>query len=110
MKQKYVKIAQRKKSTVEVELDEDNLPSDKDNADDDSQQEQQQEDPYSIAKGREKRVHKAPQRYGFEDMISFALITSSRDPLSYRDATNKKHNDKCQKKWSHYRRTKIGNQ
>ena len=100
----------KEKSTVEVELDEDNLPSDKDNADDDSQQEQQQEDPYSIAKGREKRVHKAPQRYGFEDMISFALITSSRDPLSYRDATNKKHNDKCQKKWSHYRRTKIGNQ
>ena len=33
----------------------------------------------------EKRVHKAPQRYGFEDMVIFALITSSGDPLPYRD-------------------------
>ena len=29
-------------------------------------------------------------RYGFEDMISFTLVISSEDPLSYRDATNKK--------------------
>ncbi len=53
----------KEKSIVEVELDEDNLPSDKDNDEDDSQ-EQQQEKPYSIAIGREKQVHKAPQRYG----------------------------------------------
>nr|XP_023918079.1 uncharacterized protein LOC112029626 [Quercus suber] len=46
---------------------------------------QQQEESYSIAKSREKQVHKAPQRYGFEDMVSFALITSNGDPLSYRD-------------------------
>ena len=46
---------------------------------------QQQEEPYSIARGREKQVHKAPQRYGFEDMVSFAFITSSGDPLPYRD-------------------------
>ena len=76
-----------------MELDEDNLPSDKDNDEDDSQ-EQQQEKPYSIARGREKQVHKAPQRYGFEDMVSFALVTSNGDPLSYREATNKKHSDK----------------
>uniref|UniRef100_A0A2N9J8T4 CCHC-type domain-containing protein n=1 Tax=Fagus sylvatica TaxID=28930 RepID=A0A2N9J8T4_FAGSY len=78
----------KEKSTVEVEFDDDNLPSDKDNDEDDSQQ---QEEPYSIARGRGKRVHKAPQRYGFEDMVSFALITSSGVPLSYKDATNKKY-------------------
>uniref|UniRef100_A0A2N9I414 Uncharacterized protein n=1 Tax=Fagus sylvatica TaxID=28930 RepID=A0A2N9I414_FAGSY len=83
----------KEKSIVEVELDEDNLPSDKDNDEDDSQ-EQQQEKPYSIARGREKQVHKAPQIYGFEDMVSFALVTSSGDPLFYREATNKKHSDK----------------
>ena len=31
------------------------------------------------------RVHKAPQRFGFKDMVSFALITSSGDPSSYKD-------------------------
>ena len=41
--------------------------------------------PYSIAKGREKRIHKAPQRYDFEDMVSFAFITSSGDPSSSKD-------------------------
>jgi hypothetical protein len=33
----------------------------------------QQEVPYSIARGREKWVHIAPQRYKFEDIVSFAL-------------------------------------
>uniref|UniRef100_A0A2N9J9L7 Retroviral polymerase SH3-like domain-containing protein n=1 Tax=Fagus sylvatica TaxID=28930 RepID=A0A2N9J9L7_FAGSY len=37
----------KEKSTVEVEFDEDNLPSDKDNDEDDSQQ---QEEPYSITR------------------------------------------------------------
>ena len=81
----------KEKLTVEVEFDEDNLPSDKGNDEDELEQ---QEEPYSIARGRGKRVHKAPQRYGFEDMVSFALVTSSGDPLSYKDATNKKHSDK----------------
>ena len=48
----------KEKSIVEVEFDDDNLASDKDNDEDDSQQ---QEEPYSIARGRGKRVHKAPQ-------------------------------------------------
>ena len=72
------------KLTVEVEFDENSSPSDKGN-DNDIDPQQQQDEPYSIAKGREKWVHKAPQRYGFEDMVSFALITSSGDLLSYRD-------------------------
>ena len=73
----------QEKLTVEVELDENSSPSDKGDAEIEPQQ--QQEESYSIAKGREKRVHKAPQRYGFEDMVSFALITSSGDPFPYRD-------------------------
>ena len=72
------------KLTVEVEFDENSSPSDKGN-DNDIDLQQQQEEPYSIAKCREKRVHKAPHRYGFEDMVSFALITNSGDPSSYRD-------------------------
>ena len=31
------------------------------------------------------------KRYGFKDMVSFALVTSSEDTLSYKDATNKKY-------------------
>ena len=77
----------QEKLIVEVEFDKNSSSIDKGNDNDiDPQQQQQQQEPYSIAKGREKRVHNAPQRYGFEDMVSFALITSSRDPLSYRDA------------------------
>ena len=68
-----------------MEFDKNSSPTDKGN-DNDIDPQQQQQEPYSIAKGREKRVHKAPQRYGFEDMVNFALITSSRDPLFYRDA------------------------
>ena len=70
--------------TIEVEYYENSSTSDKGN-DNDIDPQQQQEEPYSIAEGREKRVHKAPRRYGFGDMVSFALITSSGDPSSYRD-------------------------
>ena len=73
----------QEKLTVEVEFDENSSPNDKGDVEIDPQQ--QQEESYSIAKGREKRVHKAPQRYGSEDMVNFALITSCGDPLSYRD-------------------------
>uniref|UniRef100_A0A2N9HCZ1 Integrase catalytic domain-containing protein n=1 Tax=Fagus sylvatica TaxID=28930 RepID=A0A2N9HCZ1_FAGSY len=54
LKQNEAKVCEdspKEKSTVEVEFDEDNLPSDKDNDEDDSQQ---QEEPYSIARGRGK--------------------------------------------------------
>ena len=36
--------------------------------------------PYSIDIGRDRRTIKSPIWYGFEDLISYALITSSRDP------------------------------
>ena len=73
----------QEKLTFKVEFDENSSPNDKGDAEIEPQQ--QQEESYSIAKGREKRVHKAPQRYGFKDMVSFALITSSGDPLPYKD-------------------------
>ena len=57
----------QEKLTVEVEFDENSSPSDKGDTEIDPQQ--QQEEFYSIAKGREKRVYKAPQRYGFEDIV-----------------------------------------
>ena len=83
MKQRRDNSSQEK-LTVQVEFDENSSPSDTGNHNDIDPQ-QQQEQPYSIAKGREKQVHNAPQRYGFEDMVSLALITSSGDPSSYRD-------------------------
>jgi hypothetical protein len=49
-------------------------------------------------------------------MVSFALVTSSGDPLSYGDATNKKHSDKWLIAMSEDRdgvtteKQKIGNQ
>ena len=74
----------QEKLTVEVEFNENSSPSDKGD-DNDIDQQQQQEESYSIAKSREKQVHKVPQRYGFEDIVSFALITNSRDSSSYKD-------------------------
>ena len=73
----------QEKLTVEVELNKNSSPSDKGDVEIDPRQ--QQEESYSIAKGREKWVHKAPQRYGFKDMVSFAFITSSGDLLPYKD-------------------------
>ena len=70
--------------TIEVEYYENSSTSDKGN-DNDIDPQQQEEEPYSIAKGRKKPVLKALHRYGFGDMVSFALITSSGDPSSYRD-------------------------
>jgi len=41
-----------------------------------------EEEPYSLARDREKRDRKAPERCGFKYMVSFALIASSGDPSS----------------------------
>ena len=48
----------QEKLTVEVEFNENSSPNDKGDVEIDPKQ--QQKEPYSIAKGREKRVHKAP--------------------------------------------------
>lgn len=68
--------ADSQKQTVEVEFDEQrSLEEREDNQELGIDPQQQQEEPYSLAKDRERRVHKAPERYGFEDMLSFALVT-----------------------------------
>ena len=38
--------------------------------------------PYNIATSRDKRTIKAPTRYGFEDLVSYALITSCDEIFS----------------------------
>ena len=72
----------QKKLTIEVEFDENSLPNDKGD-DNDIDPQLKKEEPYSIVKGKEKRIHKAPQRYGFEYIVSFALISNNGDPSSY---------------------------
>ena len=74
----------QEKLTVGVDFDENSSPSDKGGDDNDINPQQQQEKSYSISEGKEKWVHKSPQKY-FEDMVSFALITSNRNPSSYKN-------------------------
>jgi hypothetical protein len=40
---------------------------------------QHQEEPYSLVQRKEKSDRKVSKRYGFWDMVSFALVASSRD-------------------------------
>ncbi|GMY35210.1 probable cyclic nucleotide-gated ion channel 10 [Fagus crenata] len=67
LKQAYDDSPKEKLIIKVVEFDENSSPIDKGDDDIDSQQ-QQQAVPYSIARGREKWVHIAPQRYKFEDI------------------------------------------
>ena len=46
---------------------------------------------HSIAIDRHRRTIKPPTRYGFEDLVSYALITSSGDPTTFEEAI---HNQK----------------
>ena len=50
----------------------------------DSSSEDQQH--HNIAIDKSKRTIKPPARYGFEDLVSYALITSSRDPTTFQEA------------------------
>ena len=40
----------------------------------------------SIAIDRPRRTIKPPTKYGFEDLVSYALITSSGDPTTFQEA------------------------
>ena len=44
--------------------------------------------PYSIAIGRDKCTIKLPTRYGFEDLVSYAPITSSEDPTNFQEVVH----------------------
>ena len=70
---------------VQVEVETYNSKNDTHNAERASTKNQQ---PYSIAISRDKRSFKPPTRYGFEDLVSYALITSSGDLTSSGDPTN----------------------
>ena len=65
---------------VHVELETHNEKDDTHNAERASTKYHQ---PYSIATGRDKRTIKPPTKYGFEDLVSYALITSSGDPTNF---------------------------
>jgi hypothetical protein len=67
--------SQKGKQVVEVELDEQHSLTDICDDEELSRDSKHQEEPYSLARGREKRDRKAPERYGFEDMVSFALYS-----------------------------------
>ncbi|KAE8655249.1 hypothetical protein F3Y22_tig00117034pilonHSYRG01568 [Hibiscus syriacus] len=50
---------------------------------------------YSLARDRVRRTNiKPPSRLGFEDLVSFALIVSSDDPINFHDAVTSQENDK----------------
>ena len=44
--------------------------------------------PYSIATSRDKSTIKSPTRYGFEDLVSYALMTSSGNPTNFQEAVH----------------------
>lgn len=73
-------VASKQQQDVEIELescDTDTLPPV-------GQVDQQQQE--SIATGRLRRTIRPPERYGFEDMASYALSTTSGDPSTFQDA------------------------
>ena len=49
---------------------------------------------HSIATNRPKHIIRPPTRYGFEDMVSYALVISSRDLTSFQKAINSQEKSK----------------
>src|SRR3954464_420669 len=47
-----------------------------------------------IATNRPRRTIRPPDRYGFEDLVSYALITSSGDPSTFQEATSSQEREK----------------
>ena len=70
---------------VEVELETHNAKDDTQNAE---RANAKYQPPYSIATGRDKRPIKPHTRYGFEDLVSYALIISSVDPTNFQEAVH----------------------
>jgi hypothetical protein len=48
----------------------------------------------STRSDRPKRNKRPPVRYGFEDLVSYALLTSSEDPSTFQEAIESSENDK----------------
>ena len=49
---------------------------------------------HSIAIDRPRRTIKPPTKYGFEDLVSYALITSSGDPTTFQEAIHSQEKNK----------------
>uniref|UniRef100_A0A2N9FA25 Integrase catalytic domain-containing protein n=1 Tax=Fagus sylvatica TaxID=28930 RepID=A0A2N9FA25_FAGSY len=75
------------RSTVQVELDELESQSDEEPHSNDQEQDSTRSD-------RPKRNKRPPVRYGFEDLISYALLTSSEDPSTFQEAIESSEKDK----------------
>jgi hypothetical protein len=75
---------------VEVEIDEQHSLTDKgDNKNSSRDSHHQKKKPYSLARSNEKHDKKAPERYDFEDVVSFALVANIGDPSSIQDGMPK---------------------
>uniref|UniRef100_A0A2N9GMY7 Integrase catalytic domain-containing protein n=1 Tax=Fagus sylvatica TaxID=28930 RepID=A0A2N9GMY7_FAGSY len=73
--------------TVQVELDELESQSDEEPHSNDQEQDSTRSD-------RPKRNKRPPVRYGFEDLVSYALLTSSEDPSTFQEAIESSEKDK----------------
>ena len=49
---------------------------------------------HTIATDRPKCTIRPPTRYGFEDMVSYALVISSGDPTTFQEAINSQEKSK----------------
>ena len=49
---------------------------------------------HNIAIDRHKRTIKPPTRYGFKDLVSYALITSNGDPTTFQEAIHNQEKSK----------------
>ncbi|RVW67999.1 Retrovirus-related Pol polyprotein from transposon TNT 1-94 [Vitis vinifera] len=68
---------------IQVELETHNIEDHARNAGKSSSEDHQH---HCIAIDRSRRTIKPPTRYGFEDLVSYALITSSEDPTTFQEA------------------------
>ena len=69
---------------------------------DSSQQHQEQGcDDYQLVRDRQRRVIRLPQKYGYEDMVAFALANASgsfnQEPKSYQQAMSCDDKEKWQR-------------
>uniref|UniRef100_A0A2N9HA88 CCHC-type domain-containing protein n=1 Tax=Fagus sylvatica TaxID=28930 RepID=A0A2N9HA88_FAGSY len=75
------------RSTVQVELDELESQSNEEPHSNDQEQDSTRSD-------RPKRNKRPSVRYGFEDLVSYALLTSSEDPSTFQEAIESSEKDK----------------
>uniref|UniRef100_A0A2N9J916 CCHC-type domain-containing protein n=1 Tax=Fagus sylvatica TaxID=28930 RepID=A0A2N9J916_FAGSY len=75
------------RSTVQVELDQLESQSNEEPHSNDQEQDSTRSD-------KPKRNKRPPVRYGFEDLVSYALLTSSEDPSTFQEAIESSEKDK----------------